>query len=353
MDIYESIANVRSKETLLPKLGQNDFTYIKVLGKGSFGKVLLAQLKSSGEYYAVKALKKDVVLEDDDIECTMVEKRVLALACTYPFLTHLHSCFQTEDHLIFVMEYLNGGDLMFHIQQSTRFDENRTRFYSAEIVLGLQFLHSKGVIYRDLKLDNVMLDRDGHVKIADFGMCKENVIGGATTQTFCGTPDYIAPEIVEGKYYNRAVDWWSLGVLVYEMLVGQSPFSGDDEDGLFDSILQEDVTYPRWLSKEAVSFVSKLLDRDPTTRLGMRDDVEPIRGESFFSSIDWKKMEAKEVVPPFRPDVKSPGDATNFDAEFTMEPPILTPADKALILSMDQDQFQGFSFTNPLFHSRP
>ncbi|XP_062522733.1 protein kinase C delta type-like [Corticium candelabrum] len=351
-DIYEALTDLSSdiKETALPKFSSDDFSYLKVLGKGSFGKVMLAQLKKTGDYFAVKALKKDVVLEDDDIECTMIEKRVLAVGSTYPFLTHLYACFQTEDHLVFVMEYITGGDLMFHIQQSTRFDEARTRFYSAEIVLGLQFLHAKGIIYRDLKLDNVMLDGEGHVKIADFGMCKENVMGAATTQTFCGTPDYIAPEIVEGKYYNRAVDWWSFGVLVYEMLVGQSPFTGDDEDDLFESILHDNVTYPRWLSSEAVSFVSKLLDRDPKSRLGMQQDSEPIRGESFFSSIDWKKLEAREIDPPFRPEVKGLGDANNFDAEFTMEPPVLTPADTALILSIDQDQFQGFSFTNPLFH---
>eukprot|EP00118_Oscarella_pearsei_P025095 m.307496 g.307496 ORF g.307496 m.307496 type:complete len:742 (+) comp42357_c0_seq1:68-2293(+) len=348
-DIYESIAIVRKEIPVLSKLTQSDFTFLKVLGKGSFGKVMLAQLKKTGEYFAVKALKKDVVLEDDDIECTMIEKRVLALSCSHPFLTHLHSCFQTQEHLIFVMEYLNGGDLMFHIQQSTRFDEARARFYSAEILLGLQFLHGKGILYRDLKLDNVMLNHEGHIKIADFGMCKENVVGGSTTQTFCGTPDYIAPEIVEGKRYNRAVDWWSFGVLVYEMMIGQSPFSGDDEDDLFDSILHDEVTYPRWLSMEAVSFISKLLDRDPATRLGMREDEEPIRKERFFQSMDWVKLEKKQIEPPFKIDIKSPGDASNFDDEFTVEPPVLTPADKDLIMSIDQGQFQGFSFTNPMF----
>ncbi|XP_065830068.1 protein kinase C delta type-like [Oscarella lobularis] len=348
-DIYETIAEVQKEIPKLSNLSQSDFTFLKVLGKGSFGKVMLAQLTKSGEYYAVKALKKDVVLEDDDIECTMIEKRVLALACTHPFLTHLHSCFQTQDHLIFVMEYLNGGDLMFHIQQSTRFPEERARFYSAEILLGLQFLHGRGILYRDLKLDNVMLNHEGHIKIADFGMCKENVIGGGTTQTFCGTPDYIAPEIVEGKRYNRAVDWWSYGVLVYEMMIGQSPFSGDDEDDLFDSILHDEVTYPRWLSMEAVSFISKLLDRDPTMRLGMREVEEPIREERFFQTIDWIKLEKKQIEPPFKPEIKAAGDASNFDDEFTVEPPVLTPADKELIMSIDQGQFKGFSFTNPLF----
>uniref|UniRef100_A0A673ZJS3 Protein kinase C n=1 Tax=Salmo trutta TaxID=8032 RepID=A0A673ZJS3_SALTR len=322
----------------------DDFVFHKVLGKGSFGKVLLAELKGRGEYFAVKALKKDVVLMDDDVECTMVEKRVLALAWDNPFLAHLYSTFQTREHLFFVMEYLNGGDLMFHIQDKGRFDLCRATFYSAEIVIGLQFLHSKGIIYRDLKLDNVMLDRDGHIKIADFGMCKENMFGENRATTFCGTPDYIAPEILLGQKYTFSVDWWSFGVLVYEMLIGQSPFQGDDEEELFESIRMDVPHYPGWLTKEAKDLLERLFERDPINRLGV---VGNIQGHSFFKTLNWPALEKRELEPPFKPKVKAPNDCSNFDREFLREKPRLSHADKNLIDSMDQAVFAGFSFINP------
>uniref|UniRef100_A0A8C7HGU2 protein kinase C n=1 Tax=Oncorhynchus kisutch TaxID=8019 RepID=A0A8C7HGU2_ONCKI len=305
--------------------------------------VLLAELRGRGQYFAVKALKKDVVLMDDDVECTMVEKRVLALAWDNPFLTHLYSTFQTREHLFFVMEYLNGGDLMFHIQDKGRFDLYRATFYSAEIIIGLQFLHSKGIIYRDLKLDNVMLDRDGHIKIADFGMCKENVFGENRATTFCGTPDYIAPEILLGQKYTFSVDWWSFGVLLYEMLIGQSPFQGDDEDELFESIRMDVPHYPRWITKEAKDLLEKLFERDPSRRLGV---VDNIRGHSFFKTLNWPALEKREVDPPFKPKVKGPNDCNNFDREFLSEKPRLSHTDKNLIDSMDQTAFAGFSFIN-------
>uniref|UniRef100_A0A3Q0RPX9 Protein kinase C n=1 Tax=Amphilophus citrinellus TaxID=61819 RepID=A0A3Q0RPX9_AMPCI len=326
------------------RLSLNQLLFHKVLGKGSFGKVMLAELKGQGVYFAVKVLKKDVVLMDDDVECTMVEKRVLALACQNPFLTHLYATFQSKEHLFFVMEYLNGGDLMFHIQDKGRFDINRATFYAAEIVVGLQFLHSKGIIYRDLKLDNVMLDKDGHIKIADFGMCKENVFGDVKASTFCGTPDYIAPEILCGQKYTFSVDWWSFGVLVYEMLIGQSPFQGDDEDELFESIRSDVPHYPRWISKESKSLLELLFERDPTRRLGVVGDV---RAHSFFRTINWVTLEKRQVEPPFKPKVKSPNDCSNFDREFLNEKPRLSHADKNLIDSMDQTAFSGFSFINP------
>uniref|UniRef100_A0A671XU89 Protein kinase C n=1 Tax=Sparus aurata TaxID=8175 RepID=A0A671XU89_SPAAU len=327
-----------------PKFTVDDFVLHKMLGKGSFGKVFLAELKKSGQFYAVKALKKDVVLMDDDVECTMVERRVLSLAWENPFLTHLYCTFQTKENLFFVMEYLNGGDLMFHIQNCHKFDTHRATFYAAEIICGLQFLHSKGIIYRDLKLDNVLLDSEGHIKIADFGMCKENMQDDFRTSTFCGTPDYIAPEILLGQKYNSAVDWWSFGVLLYEMLIGQSPFHGRDEEELFQSIRTDNPVYPRWLTKDAKDILIKLFVREPEERLGVKGNI---RQHNFFSSTDWNALQQRQVAPPFRPTLSSPSDCSNFDKEFINEKPRLSCADRTLINSVDQTMFRNFSFVNP------
>jgi novel protein kinase C epsilon type len=330
-----------------PKFCMDDFRFLKVLGKGSFGKVLLAERKGTDEVYAIKVLKKDIILQDDDVECTNIEKRVLVAACKHPFLCGLHSCFQSVDRLFFVMEYINGGDLMFQIQRARKFSEDRARFYAAEIVSALAFLHHQGIIYRDLKLDNVLLDCDGHVKLADFGMCKEGILNSQLTNTFCGTPDYIAPEILEEKDYGSSVDWWALGVLMYEMMVGQPPFEADNEDDLFEAILQDEVLFPEWLSKDAMGVINGFLTKNLSHRLGCNpvSGQKDIRATAFFKKIDWRKLEARQVDPPFRPKIKNKKDAGNFDSDFTNEPAELTPTDRETITNIIQEEFTGFSFT--------
>uniref|UniRef100_A0A674MHC0 Protein kinase C n=1 Tax=Takifugu rubripes TaxID=31033 RepID=A0A674MHC0_TAKRU len=270
------------------KMGIHDFNFLMVLGKGSFGK----------------------------------------------------------DRLYYVMEYVNGGDLMFHIQIVGKFKEAHAAFYAAEVAVGLFFLHSKGIIYRDLKLDNVLLDSEGHIKIADFGMCREGMFEGDTTHTFCGTPDYIAPEIVANQPYDKAVDWWSYGVLLYEMLAGQPPFDGIDEEELFQSIMEQSVFYPKSLTREAIAICKGLLTKHPAKRLGGGVDAErEIREHPFFRWIDWDRLERLEIPPPFKP--KTGGKkGENFDKFFTMAPSVLTPSDPDVLAAINQEEFQGFSYTN-------
>ena len=250
---------IRNPPSSKRKIGLNDFNFLAVLGKGNFGKVMLAEEKKTGYLYAIKVLKKEFIIENDEVESTKSEKRVFLAAARerHPFLLELHSCFQTETRVYFVMEYVSGGDLMLHIQRE-QFTPRRAKFYAAEVLLALEYFHKEGIIYRDLKLDNILLTLDGHVKVGDYGLCKEDMWLGKTTSTFCGTPEFMAPEILLEQRYGRAVDWWAFGILIYEMLLGQAPFRGDDEDEIFDAILEDEPLYPIHMPPDSVSILHKV-----------------------------------------------------------------------------------------------
>uniref|UniRef100_A0A8D2ZLM6 protein kinase C n=1 Tax=Scophthalmus maximus TaxID=52904 RepID=A0A8D2ZLM6_SCOMX len=328
-----------------------DFKLMAVLGRGHFGKVLLSEYKRTCCLYAIKALKKGDIVARDEVESLMCEKRIFEAVngSHHPFLVNLFACFQTPEHVCFVMEYSAGGDLMMHIHADV-FSEPRAVFYSACVVLGLQFLHDHKIVYRDLKLDNLLLDTEGFVKIADFGLCKEGMGFGDRTSTFCGTPEFLAPEVLTDTSYTRAVDWWGLGVLVYEMLVGESPFPGDDEEEVFDSIVNDEVRYPRFLSTEAIGIMRRLLRRNPERRLGSGEkDAEDVKKQPFFRGMDWEALLQRKVPPPFVPSIGGKEDVSNFDAEFTAEPPALTPPRERRTLSRtEQDYFKDFDYISDL-----
>uniref|UniRef100_A0A4W4HQ82 protein kinase C n=1 Tax=Electrophorus electricus TaxID=8005 RepID=A0A4W4HQ82_ELEEL len=337
-------------------LAINDFRLIAVLGRGHFGKVLLAEYKASGCMYAIKALKKGDIVARDEVESLMCEKRIFEIVnrSHHPFLVNLFACFQTPEHVCFVMEYTAGGDLMMHIHADV-FTEPRAMFYAACVVLGLQFLHEHKILFPvkfklDLKLDNLLLDTDGYVKIADFGLCKEGMGFGDKTSTFCGTPEFLAPEVLTDTSYTRAVDWWGLGVLIYEMLVGESPFPGDDEEEVFDSIVNDEVRYPRFLSSEAIAIMRRLLRRNPERRLGSGEkDAEEVKKQPFFRSMDWETLLQRKLPPPFVPSIGGEEDVSNFDDEFTTEEPALTPPREPRVLSRkDQDSFRDFDYVSDL-----
>uniref|UniRef100_A0A3B3U337 protein kinase C n=1 Tax=Poecilia latipinna TaxID=48699 RepID=A0A3B3U337_9TELE len=317
----------------------------------SSSQVLLSEYKKTGSQYAIKALKKGDIVARDEVESLMCEKRIFETVNSshHPFLVNLFACFQTPEHVCFVMEYTAGGDLMMHIHADV-FSEPRAVFYSACVVLGLQFLHDHKIVYRDLKLDNLLLDMEGFVKIADFGLCKEGMGYGDRTSTFCGTPEFLAPEVLTDTSYTRAVDWWGLGVLVYEMLVGESPFPGDDEEEVFDSIVNDEVRYPRFLSTEAIGIMRRLLRRNPERRLGSGEkDAEDVKKQPFFRGMDWDALLQRKVPPPFVPTIVGKEDVSNFDAEFTAEAPALTPPrERRSISRKEQDYFKDFDYVSDL-----
>ncbi|XP_069691523.1 atypical protein kinase C-like isoform X2 [Periplaneta americana] len=356
----------KSEESLEPGSQRQyslvDFELIRVIGRGSYAKVLMVELKKTHRIYAMKVIKKALVTDDEDIDWVQTEKHVFETASNHPFLVGLHSCFQTPSRLFFVIEFVRGGDLMFHMQRQRRLPEEHARFYAAEISLALNFLHDKGIIYRDLKLDNVLLDHEGHIKLTDYGMCKEGIRPGDTTSTFCGTPNYIAPEILRGEDYGFSVDWWALGVLLYEMLAGRSPFDiagasenpdQNTEDYLFQVILEKTIRIPRSLSVKAASVLKGFLNKNPADRLGCHRDTGflDIVNHPFFKSIDWEMLEQKQVAPPYKPRLESDRDLANFPPEFTDEPVHLTPDDTRVIEKIDQTEFEGFEYVNPLLMS--
>lgn len=311
------------------KVTFENFEFLKVLGKGTFGKVILCREKSTSLLYAIKILKKEVIIKKEEVEHTLTEKRVLQ-STNHPFLTSLKYSFTTEDRLCFVMEYVNGGELFFHLSKERQFTEERTKFYGAEIISAIDYLHKRGIIYRDLKLENLLLDKDGHIKIADFGLCKEDIEYGKFTKTFCGTPEYLAPEVLEDNDYGRSVDWWGIGVVMYEMMVGRLPFYNRDHEKLFELILMDEVRFPRTISTDAKDLLAGLLVKDPLQRLGGGpEDAQAVKNHAFFASINWTDLDKKRLTPPFKPQVVSETDTRYFDSEFTGESVELTPPDHA------------------------
>ncbi|XP_072931864.1 serine/threonine-protein kinase N [Epargyreus clarus] len=345
--VIETLSKEPDSRRQSGEMSMESFRLLSVLGRGHFGKVILSQYKPTNEYFAIKALKKGDIIARDEVDSLLSEKRIfeVANAIRHPFLVNLFACFQTEQHVCFVMEYAAGGDLMMHIHADV-FTEPRAVFYAACVVLGLQYLHENNIIYRDLKLDNLLLDTEGYVKIADFGLCKEGMGWGDRTGTFCGTPEFLAPEVLTETSYTRAVDWWGLGVLIFEMLVGESPFPGEDEGEVFDSIVNDEVRYPRTLSLEAIALMRRLLRKNPERRLGSSErDAEDVKKQAFFRNVNWEQLLLRKVKPPFVPTITNLEDVSNFDSEFTSEAAVLTPPKEPRPLSTnDHKLFSDFTY---------
>ncbi|KAI0979613.1 hypothetical protein GJ496_007362, partial [Pomphorhynchus laevis] len=278
----------------------SDFDFLKHVGKGSYGKVYLARHKSEDKIYAVKVLDKSHIKRKNEIKHVMAERNVMVRVIDHPFLVKMHYSFQTIDKLYFVVDFINGGELFYHLQIEQVFSETRARFYSAEIISAIGCLHSHGVIYRDLKPENILLDSEGHIKLTDFGLCKEGMMSSTErTNTFCGTPEYLAPEIIRKKPYTRAVDWWCSGAVLYEMLIGMPPFYNKNYRIMHHDIIHKDLEFRLHVSDIARDLLRRLLEKNPDSRLGAGEkDVNEVKSHTFFHSINWSLLEAKKIKPP-------------------------------------------------------
>lgn len=297
-----------------------DFEMMKVVGKGSYGKVMQVRKRDTGKIYAMKVLKKQMLVAKKQVAHTKTERRVLELI-DHPFLVSLRFAFQTETKLYMVLDYFTGGELFFHLKHGGRFTESRAKFYAAEIALGIQCLHDNGIIYRDLKPENVLLDDEGHIRLTDFGLSKESVQGDQLTHTFCGTPEYLAPEVIQGSWYGQAVDWWSMGTLLYEMLTGWPPFYNENLHVMYERITRAPLTFPDDMSNEAKDLLTGLLNRDPRQRLGSTNGIQDFKDHPYFAGIDWVKLYEKKMPPPFIPQTTEGAQSTdNVDEDFKQEP---------------------------------
>ncbi|XP_035176597.1 ribosomal protein S6 kinase alpha-3 isoform X2 [Oxyura jamaicensis] len=326
------------------KADPSQFELLKVLGQGSFGKVFLVK-KISGsdarQLYAMKVLKKATLKVRDRVRTKM--ERDILVEVNHPFIVKLHYAFQTEGKLYLILDFLRGGDLFTRLSKEVMFTEDDVKFYLAELALALDHLHSLGIIYRDLKPENILLDEEGHIKLTDFGLSKESIDHEKKAYSFCGTVEYMAPEVVNRRGHTQSADWWSFGVLMFEMLTGTLPFQGKDRKETMTMILKAKLGMPQFLSPEAQSLLRMLFKRNPANRLGAGPDgVEEIKRHQFFSKIDWNKLYRREIQPPFKPATGRPEDTFYFDPEFTAKTPKDSPG---IPPSANAHQlFRGFSF---------
>ncbi|XP_019379683.1 PREDICTED: ribosomal protein S6 kinase alpha-3 isoform X4 [Gavialis gangeticus] len=326
------------------KADPSQFELLKVLGQGSFGKVFLVK-KISGsdarQLYAMKVLRKATLKVRDRVRTKM--ERDILVEVNHPFIVKLHYAFQTEGKLYLILDFLRGGDLFTRLSKEVMFTEEDVKFYLAELALALDHLHSLGIIYRDLKPENILLDEEGHIKLTDFGLSKESIDHEKKAYSFCGTVEYMAPEVVNRRGHTQSADWWSFGVLMFEMLTGTLPFQGKDRKETMTMILKAKLGMPQFLSPEAQSLLRMLFKRNPANRLGAGPDgVEEIKRHPFFSTIDWNKLYRREIHPPFKPATGRPEDTFYFDPEFTAKTPKDSPG---IPPSANAHQlFRGFSF---------
>ncbi|XP_076146207.1 ribosomal protein S6 kinase alpha-3 isoform X2 [Alosa pseudoharengus] len=320
------------------------FELRKVLGQGSFGKVFLVKKVTgpdAGQLYAMKVLKKATLKVRDRVRTKM--ERDILVEVNHPFIVKLHYAFQTEGKLYLILDFLRGGDLFTRLSKEVMFTEEDVKFYLAELALALDHLHGLGIIYRDLKPENILLDEEGHIKLTDFGLSKESIDHENKAYSFCGTVEYMAPEVVNRRGHTHSADWWSYGVLMFEMLTGTLPFQGKDRKETMTMILKAKLGMPQFLSPEAQSLLRNLFKRNPSNRLGAGPDgVEEIKRHSFYSNIDWNKLFRREIHPPFKPAAGRPDDTFYFDPEFTAKTPKDSPG---VPPSANAHQlFRGFSF---------
>ena len=328
----------------LKKVTLNDFKLLKVLGRGTFGKVVLIQYKLTKKYYAMKIMKKDVILESGQVTNTLLEKNILQ-NLNYQFLVGMDFCFQTQERIYFVMNFIRGGELFKHLLNCKFFPEEKAKFYSAIIGLALDYLHTHGIVYRDIKPDNILIDEDGYLKLADFGMAKM-LKDQEKAFSLCGTPEYFPPEIITREGHNKAADWWSYGILLYEMLFGIPPFYSKNTEKMFDLITKAELKFPKKInvSEGAKDLIKKLLIKNQDLRLGSEGGFETIKKHSFFKGFDFKALEEKKLEAPFIPVLRGSMDLSNFDSKYTSEDIAISESSPNTLefIKNNQEQFEDF-----------
>jgi serine/threonine protein kinase len=324
------------------KLSVADFDLLKVVGKGAFGKVMLVRKKTGvgeGQIFAMKVLKKAVIAAKGQVEHTKSERSILC-EIRHPFIVRLRFAFQSEDKLYLVTDYYNGGSLFYHLRKSRSFSEERARFYAAELLTALDHLHQQSIVYRDLKLENVLMDSQGHIALTDFGLSKQNIDSTEGATTFCGTAEYIAPELLKGQRYGPAVDWWSFGILLYEMMAGRTPFYDKNRKLMFYKIINTAPQFPPHFSPEACTVLRALLNINPESRLGTVEGgnaAQDIMNSDFFRVIDFDALLNKSIEPPFTPEVQN-----ELDTKYVPKAYLQTEAKDSMVEKKKGDVVAAF-----------